>query len=257
MEEALPETKKTRDRSPEYPTLDLPSALERAQQLYDNEGFNWAYVNVVIGHWGYREGSSSGMRAMAALRHYGLVEYQGEKRLRKVRLTGLAKRILRDPRPESKEREAAVREAALTPTIYKKVWDEWGQDLPSESQMAYDLEHSYSFNPNSIAGFIANYKGTLHFAGIDEQEHGGDIGEDSKPSSGAGVADIPPGAGMPGDSDPKQVKMQPLTIPLRRDGTTAILNAPNPLTKKDIANLKAWLKWYEDSMMDDEDDAQV
>ena len=42
--------------------------------------------------------------------------------------------------------------------------------------------------------------------------------------------------------------MQPLTIPLRPDGTTAVLNAPNPLTKKDLGNLKAWLNWYETSM---------
>jgi hypothetical protein len=46
--------------------------------------------------------------------------------------------------------------------------------------------------------------------------------------------------------------MHQLTIPLRRDGTTAVLNAPNPLTKKDVANLKAWLTWYETSMLDDD-----
>jgi hypothetical protein len=195
------------------------------------------------------------------------VAYQGEKKLRKVRLTGLARRILRDPRPDSKERQTAVREAALTPPIYRKVWEEWGASPPSEPQMAYDLEHSFDFNPNSVASFIANYKATLHYAGLDEQDSGGDIGEDThkepggdghQQDSGSGFIPNPAGSGLgTGNySDPGQVKMQPLTIPLRRDGTTAVLNAPNPLTKKDVANLKAWLAWYEISMMDDEEPSQ-
>lgn len=198
------------------------------------------------------------MRVLAALKHFDLVVYEGATENRKARLTPLARKILRDPRPNSPDRTAAIKEAALSPGIFKKLNEAWGTSPRSTAQRTYELENEYDFNPNSIPGVLDTYDATMRYAGLDEGEDSGDTGEDNETDrdSENGDSDADKGANTPpdpfgsgfgggGHSDPGKVKMDNLTIPLRRDGTTAVLRAPSPLTDADIKSLRAWLTYYE------------
>ena len=93
--------KRSRTRSPAYPYIALPSALEKAAVLWQVEGRHAAAVSVALQHWGYKEDSSTGYSCVAALKKFGLVDHEGMGETRQVRLSGLALSILLDKNPDS------------------------------------------------------------------------------------------------------------------------------------------------------------
>src|SRR5688572_19499707 len=97
------ETKK-RERSPEYPGLNLEEALAFAKILYEKERRNAAPINGILKHWGYAPRSGPGLRAIAALERFGLVVSEGSGDGRKARISEDAFRILVDERPNSPDR---------------------------------------------------------------------------------------------------------------------------------------------------------
>ena len=155
-----------KQRSPEHPSIDLRQAITRARVFYEHERFNYAAVDVAKAHWGYGPVSSSGLRILAALIHFGLLEATGDGGQRRVRLTELAKSILVDNRDTSPERDEALRKAALRPRIYAALWKEWSDGLPSDSQMEFDLVRTYKFNPDSVRAFIKDFKATIAYANL-------------------------------------------------------------------------------------------
>jgi hypothetical protein len=119
-------------RSPDHPAISLPEAIKRAEVFYKHEGFNFAPTDVAKLHWGYAAKSSSGMRLLSALIQYGLLEESGAGGQRRVRLTPLGKAIVLDNREDTREKDAALRKAALNPTIHSRLWKYWNGDVPSD-----------------------------------------------------------------------------------------------------------------------------
>jgi hypothetical protein len=68
-------------RSPSYPFLSLPEALERARVLYEKERRNQVNPEVAVAYWGYGPSSSGGRLTRKALELFGLVEGEGAVRL--------------------------------------------------------------------------------------------------------------------------------------------------------------------------------
>ena len=83
-----------------------------------------------------------------------------------MRLSGLALRILLDDDPQSAERRAALREAALGPRIHAELWERYGIDLPSDQSLKRFLVLERNFNEASVDELLAEYKGTMTFAGL-------------------------------------------------------------------------------------------
>ena len=164
--ELAPSSKRNRTRSPSYPYLDLQSALEKAAVLWHAEGRHAASISVVMQHWGYKEESSTGYSCVAALKKFGLVDHDGMGETRQMKLSGLALRILLDDDPQSDERRAALREAALGPRIHAELWERYGIDLPSDQSLKRFLVLERSFNEASVDELLAEYKGTMAFAGL-------------------------------------------------------------------------------------------
>jgi hypothetical protein len=152
---------------------------------------NWAPTTTALEIWEYSAKSSWGFRAVAALKHFGLMEEEGTSDDRKVKLTELARKIIRDKRPNSSERRAAIQEAALKPKIYGEVWREWEtrEELPNQAQMEYELEHKWSFNPSAIEGFIRDFRSTLRFANLWNEDI---LAEEDTDRGENGGADMPP-----------------------------------------------------------------
>ena len=73
-EEEKSSNKKSRKRSPAYPSINLETAIDRARVLYDEETDAPTNINVALGHWGYTGKSSPGFRLLSALKQYGLLE---------------------------------------------------------------------------------------------------------------------------------------------------------------------------------------
>jgi hypothetical protein len=151
-------------RSPSFPFVSLPDALERARAFYDKEHRHETEPEVAARHWGYSPRSSGGNQTLAALRAFGLLEMVGEG---KVRLTERALRILLDEREESPERGQLLRQAALSPALHSRIWERYKGVLPSDATLRLYLVADEGFNERSVDEFIAELKETLEHAGIE------------------------------------------------------------------------------------------
>ena len=164
--ELEPHQKRSRTRSPAYPYIPLPAALEKAAVLWQVEGRHAAAVNVAMQHWGYKEDSSTGYSCVAALKKFGLVDHEGMGDNRQVRLSGLALSILLDKNPDSPERRDALRAAALGPRIHAELWERYGSELPSDQSLKRFLVVERAFNETAVDELLDEYKATMAFAGL-------------------------------------------------------------------------------------------
>jgi hypothetical protein len=161
-------SKKHRTRSPSYPAIDLETAIARARELYKKEAMNSASISVILSHWGYDVKSGAGLVILAALIKFGLLADEGSGDKRKARLTELARRIMLDERPTSPERDALIKEAALTPTIHKDLWNQYKGILPSDENLRHELRLEKAFSDYGANEFIEEFKGTIAFAKLAE-----------------------------------------------------------------------------------------
>ena len=165
--------KRNRTRSPSYPYLALPAALEKAAALWQAEGRHPVAVSLAMQHWGYKEESSTGYSCIAALKKFGLVDHEGMGEARQVRLSGLALSILLDKDPGSAERRDALRRAALGPRIHAELWERYGAELPSEQSLKRFLIVERAFNEAAVDELLDEYKQTMAFAGLGVGPGGG------------------------------------------------------------------------------------
>lgn len=162
--------KKTKIRSPNYPQYSLERCIESAKILNDKYARVPTPFELAIKAIGLSPKSSSGLQAMASLSYYELIEITGIGVERRIKITDLAFKILIDKRPESKERDAAIKEAALNPTFFKKIKEVYGNQIPDDSLLEYDLPIKFKFNPRTVKEFIRSFKDTMTFAKVYETD---------------------------------------------------------------------------------------
>lgn len=185
---------KKRLRSPAYPYINLEASIKRAKEFYDREGRNAAPITVAATHWGYEAKSSGATQTAAALMSFGLMQDEGTGEKRKLKLTQQALRILLDTRPDPRDRDELLKQAALKPKIHQQIWSKWADSI-SDVNLKHALlfEWTPPFNENSVAGFIRQYRDTISFAKLtasdkvateDGHDSGTAIGEPYAPKVG-------------------------------------------------------------------------
>ena len=232
---------KKRSRSRHFPIFDLEKALDRAHQLEQIVGTELVSTSVAIEHWGYSSKSSGGMRTLAALIQYGLLDEQGMKDTRRVRVSSIAKIILNSPDPNQKREAAQI--ATLKPPLYKEVWEHYAGKLPTDRELSWYLKGKEKpdemiLSGNSVDSFIKSFRATLDFAGLTgngtleaEGEHKPDIVEE--PTKKDDLGSPPPserGPAMPTASTAIQANFD-LPIQLG-SGLQGTLRLPNPMTEE-------------------------
>lgn len=160
----MPTPSASKHRSPQYPGIGLEAALGRARTFYHHERRNWANFAVALKHWDLNPKSSTSGITVAALVAYGLLEDSGGGSSRVLKLSESALRILLDDREVSPEREQLYKEAALKPTMHRKLWERWGADLPSDANLRHSLIFEWKFNENAVDSFIRQFRATIRFA---------------------------------------------------------------------------------------------
>jgi hypothetical protein len=140
------ESRKAKDRSPNFPFIPLTTAIGRAREFYNAEKRSAAPYAVAAKHWGYTATSSGGMQTMAALKSYGLMSDDGVGAQRMVRLSDLGLRIILDNRPDSIERDQFLRKAALNPSVAAQIYKKWPTGLPSDANLNHFLVLDLKFN---------------------------------------------------------------------------------------------------------------
>jgi hypothetical protein len=246
-------------RSPKHPAFDLEQAIKKAQAFYERDSFHYVPASVALQHWGYSPKSSSGIRALAALLHFGLLEYEkeGAGDSRRVRLSELGTKIV-TASEHSDEYVEAVRLAALNPKLYAELWKKWGPNLPSDESLEYQLVRGgWDFNRDSVRGFIRDFKSTVRFAKLSEGDKladvGGDVGEDgvdeedqdreSDKGRDTSQETPPPPRREHAMADIGRSDVAPLdlVIPLI-DGGQAILRIPRRMSAEDYEHLTGYLR---------------
>lgn len=198
-------------RSPAYPYISLEKAVERADQIRAagaarQEMPPETYYKI----WDLGSQSSGARQTMAALNHFGLVDYMGRGTERKVKLSDLALRIVLDKTPGSPQRFQAVAEAAVKPAIHAELYDKYKSFLPDDVVIETFLTRDREYNEQAARQLIDEYKNTLRYSGLAEPDNMPKVGDD------AGQKGQNENAGTPGKA-----------------GAAAVIPPPPPLKGKE------------------------
>ncbi len=156
---------KPQGRGISYPFIGLEDAIQKARAFYNEERKSAVPVVAAMRHFGYGENSGGGRQTVSALIQFGLLEDHGIKENRQVKLTERALVILLD-QPDSPARLAALREAARFPKLYSDLLARWPEGLPSDHTISFHLQKDRDFNPKTLESFIKDFRGSLAFAKI-------------------------------------------------------------------------------------------
>ncbi|MBN8990211.1 MAG: hypothetical protein J0H42_18350 [Rhizobiales bacterium] len=163
------EDRAKKERSPSYPFISLPRAIERAQQFSDAHRRSPARVATVADTWRYAQSSSGLLQTLSAMKAYGLLEDTGKGQDRKVQLTELAQRILHDARPGAKE--AAVKDAALSPRLFAEYANKWLPIRPSDSHCLSELRLDRGFTEAASKVFLRSFDETFSFVNLSGEDN--------------------------------------------------------------------------------------
>jgi len=153
-------------RSPAYPAIDLGRAIARSRVIWDMEKQYPMSPETVMKHWNYTSLNGPAGLQLSALVKFGLMDDQGTKNDRRVKLSDLAVTILNHP--DESERQRAIRIAALTPQAHRDMWEEYGLNLPSDTNLMWNLTRERGFTESGAKEFIKEYRATIAYASMDE-----------------------------------------------------------------------------------------
>ena len=117
---------------------------------------------MIPGLWGYSTLNGPAAQQLSALLKFGLLESQGSKEAREVKVSDLAVQIL--SHPSSDARQDAIQEAALLPPIHQEMWAEYGSELPSDSNLLWRLTRDRGFTETGAKEFVREWRETMAFA---------------------------------------------------------------------------------------------
>lgn len=105
-----------KSRSPNYPQMDLGSALEAVQTVYKAEDRNKMSKEILAGHLGYSSLSGRALSKIGALRAYGIIEGSGDE----LRVSEDAIIALEAPK-DNPDRAAALQSMATKPDVFNDI----------------------------------------------------------------------------------------------------------------------------------------
>ena len=224
----------SKSRSPKYPSVGLSEAIERAGELYNREKKTHVSSELIAKAWGYKPSSGPVRTKIGALRQYGLLE--GVKDV--LRVSDLAIAILVHPE-ESKEREDALAEAALSPVLFQDI--RTNKPQASDEALAAYLVTKKSFNEDAAKLCVTAFRDTMAIAGKAIAKY--DEKEASAHAIG-GLADI--FARPTRRPSPSLQKEEPGKPQMKHDTYTldegdVVLQWPSKLSQESYAELEDWL----------------
>jgi hypothetical protein len=153
----------TKQRSPNYPMWGLNEAKTLLDKLYVKEKRGEFPPESVTGAWGYKSFSGPVRARFSTMKHYGLID---QKKGAGAKLSERALTlVLRNP--ASMEYKAALKEAALEPSLFREYYEQ-GRIQSSDDTLKHDLIVNRRFTDNGADDFIKAFRDTMAFAGLTE-----------------------------------------------------------------------------------------
>ena len=173
-----------RSRSPQYPSLSLPQAIEMVTKLHKANRTSVISRETAAKDMGYAGLTGRSLTVIAALAQYGLIEKAGKG---DIKVTRRAVDILHSV--EQADRDEAVREAALAPALFQQLIERFPEGVPSHNALrSYLIQQE--FGDVAIGPAITAFLETIAFA--EKAKESGRTGEgDEKRESGDTSSDAP------------------------------------------------------------------
>ena len=146
-----------RIRSPNYPAVSLPDALDKVQALYRAQHTHAAPREVVAKNIGYSGLNGASATTISALHKYGLLEKIGDE----IKVSERALRIMHPHSPE--EKVAAIREAAQDPALFAELAERFPGYMPNDELLRNYLLRK-GFAQGAVSSVILAYRDTSEFA---------------------------------------------------------------------------------------------
>jgi hypothetical protein len=173
------EDKAKRDRSPSYPMIPLGVAVSRLAALDEYFKRHPAPFKQLGLAWDMKPSSSQASSTAAALKSFGLVDYQGAATDLKVVLSEEGRTYLRAQQDEIKR--GVLRRVALNPKAIAKYWKEWGAVRPPNPVCLDELVLKAKFTQAGAENFLKVYDATIAAAGLRDSDKVGSK-DDPQPS---------------------------------------------------------------------------
>ncbi len=144
-----------RIRSPNYPAISLAHAVGQLKALFERIHKHAAPKEAVAKALGY--GGFNGQSAMIISAHtkYGLLERTGEDQYK------ISKRAMQIMFPnDPAEKATALREAALAPSLYAELVEDFG-DIPPHDDILHPWLMRRGFAPTAVSAVIQGYRDTM------------------------------------------------------------------------------------------------
>jgi hypothetical protein len=148
----------SRTRSPNYPALTLPEAIEMVEPVYRKEKRNKMPKEVLAQHLGYTGINGRSLGIIGALRAYGLIEGTGDEGR-----VGEDAIILLNAPDDSLDRRDALQRCALRPSLFRQLNAQY-ETPPSEGTLRYALI-KLGFTPEAAGKAAQTYLATISFVG--------------------------------------------------------------------------------------------
>jgi hypothetical protein len=231
----------SRERSPNYPSLNLEDAVQLFKTLYDAERRQAVSIEVAakaLGHTPSANGRLSGpaVSKLASLRQYGLIEDAGRG---KVKVSEQALDLkLHDPGEPEFERAAKI--AALKPSLFAELHADYGE--ASDNALRDHLFKERKFSEDGAARVIRAYRDTVSFAKLGTESYNPPSDEPRGENSMHAATAERPRTQAPRFPPPEDAPNFPLP-----DGLTGRVVLSGTPTKKALLRLAQRVKeWAED-----------
>lgn len=146
-------------RSPKYPIITLPDALNKAKIIYNHDKRAGTTAEVIYSHLGFKKKTGPAGRILSALRQYGLLDRKGNT----YHISDRAWKIFILPEGDP-EREKLIRDAAIRPLLFKELVAQYPDGLPSDATIRSYLIIHKGFNENTVSQFLKVFKAALDIA---------------------------------------------------------------------------------------------
>lgn len=230
--------------------MPLDEAILRALKIYKEEGRHAAPAEVVIRHLGYAGKSGSSNQAIASLRYWGLIDRPAEGMLEITKAFETYEYA-----PDETQKRALLIEFLKKPPVIAELLEKYGERLPSDANIKYDLIQK-GFFPDTADACLAVFKRSLEYAKYfdylaaqrapEEKTDYDETHEESAPAQlKAGLSNIETTyAEPPRTPDATLAQSHQMDrIPVRLTGNRrAWIEVPIPFYKADIDRLKAQIE---------------
>ncbi len=225
----------SRQRSPNYPGIDLEAAIDFAGQLYSVVKRGEFRPEDAARAWGYSSASGPVRSRVGALRQYGIVE---GKKGSNPRLSRAGQGFVVRTRA-SREYRDALRVAALAPPLFREVHDT--KSGASDGAIREYLLLDKNFTEDGADTFVEVYRSSLRLAGLDEDDIMTGLDEDEFSFENEDTVSPP-------RSSTRHPDARSVTLPVGKVWPT--LTGPFPMSKELWDQMLALLKAMEPGLVE-------